>query len=518
MANPLFKTKSIEQLKGEAHGGGETLKRTLNAFNLTTLGVGAIIGAGIFALVGEASQLAGPAIILSFVLAALGCAFAGLCYAEFSSMIPVAGSAYVYAYATMGEIVAFVIGWALTLEYAFGASTVAVGWSGYVVSLLHDFGVTIPAQFTSAAGTRLIDMTALSFENASALGIKQAWVPATDELMANAQKMGIDTAGLAQVTAWFNVPAVIIITLMTWVLVRGISESAKVNNIIVVIKVFVIMTFILAGIWFIKGEHFTPFIPENTGEWGKLGWSGILAGAGTIFFAYIGFDAVSTAAQECKNPEKDMPIGIMASLFICTAIYILVAYVLIGLVPYKQLGVPDPIAVGINAVPQLSWLKIPIKLGAIAGLSSVILVMMLGQSRIFYSMGKDGLLTNRFAQIHPKFKTPYIPTILTGVAAALMSGILPISTLAHLVSLGTLLAFTIVCIGVMILRYTRPEIPRPFKTPLVPVVPILGAIISLALIFSLQRIAQLAGLVWLLVGLVVYFMYGRFNSKLNKPN
>ncbi len=516
MANPLFKTKSIERLKQEAHTGEGGLKRTLNAFNLTALGVGAIIGAGIFTLVGEASQMAGPAIILSFLLAALGCGFAGLCYAEFSSMIPVAGSAYVYAYATLGELVAFVIGWALTLEYAFGASTVAVGWSGYVVSFLKDFGLQIPPEFTSAAGQRLVDIT--DAVKAAAIGIKPGWVPMSEDLTTSALKAGVDLQTLPQVTALFNIPAVLIIGLITIILVRGISESAKVNNVIVIIKTVVILTFIIAGIWFVQADNFVPFIPENTGEFGKLGWSGILAGASTIFFAYIGFDAVSTAAQECKNPEKDMPIGILSSLLICTIIYVLVAYVLIGLVPYKQLGVPDPIAVGINAVPQLAFLKPFIKIGAIAGLTSVILVMMLGQSRIFYSMGKDGLLTSKFAEIHPKFQTPHIPTIITGIGAATLAGLLPIGTLGHMVAFGTLLAFTIVCVGVLILRYTRPEIPRPFKTPLVPVVPVLGALISLGLMYGLSDLAKQISFGWLVLGLIIYFTYSKRHSKLNNPS
>lgn len=419
MSSTLFKTKSIELLKQEANVGEGGLKRTLNAFNLTTLGVGAIIGAGIFTLIGEASQHAGPAIILSFVLAALGCGFAGLCYAEFASMIPVAGSAYVYAYSTLGEFIAFIIGWALTLEYAFGASTVSVGWSGYVVSFLHDFNIVIPPQFTNAAGAHLVHL--VDQAQAFALGVKPGWVPISSALTLAATKAHIDLAALPQVTSYFNVPAVLIIALMSYVLFRGISESAKLNNIIVVIKVVVILTFIVAGYSYVVSDHFHPFfIDHNTGEGTNFlgGLPGLLTGAGTIFFAYIGFDAVSTAAQETKNPEKAMPIGIMASLAICTIIYILVAYVLVGLVPYKQLSVPDPIAVGINAVPSLSWLRLPIKLGAIAGLSSVMLVMMLGQSRIFYSMGKDGLLTSQFAKIHPRFKTPYIPTIVTGIAAA----------------------------------------------------------------------------------------------------
>lgn len=521
MASSLFKTKSIEQLKAEAGASESGLKRTLTAFNLTTLGIGAIIGAGIFSLVGEASQAAGPAIMLSFLLAALGCAFAGLCYAEFAAMIPVAGSAYVYAFATLGEFIAFVIGWALTLEYALGASTVAVSWSGYLVSLLGDFGLILPGALTNSIGTEVV---LISKDIAATLHMKSGWAAINPGLIERIGAAGFDYTSLQKTTALFNLPAVLIIALLTSVLYRGISESAKLNNIIVIIKTVVILVFIFAGIWFVQAEFFTPFIPANPAEFGTynaetpdaggfghLGWTGILAGAGTIFFAYIGFDAVSTAAQETKNPERNMPIGILASLFICTIIYILVAYVLIGLVPYQQLNVPDPIAVGIDSVPSLSWLRTPIKLGALFGLTSVMLVMMLGQSRVFYSMGKDGLLPASFAKIHKKYQSPYIPTIITGVAAATLSGLLPISTLGHMVSFGTLLAFTIVCVGVLVLRYTRPDIKRPFKTPLVPLVPVLGALVSIGLMLALSREAQLFALGWIVLGLFVYFLYGRAN-------
>lgn len=526
MASSLFRTKSIEQLKLEAGVTDGGMKRTLTAFNLTTLGIGAIIGAGIFSLVGTASQAAGPAVILSFVLAALACAFAGLCYAEFAAMIPVAGSAYVYAFATMGEVVAFVIGWALTLEYAFGASTVAVSWSGYLVSFLSDFGLVIPAELTNAAGVNLIQI--INPETATALGTKPGWVPVS-QVAATAKNVGISLEGLPMTKALFNLPAVIIIGVLSAVLYRGISESAKLNNIIVVIKMVVILAFIGAGIWFVNQAFFSPFVPANPNEWGTfnpsspelggfghLGWTGILAGAGTIFFAYIGFDAVSTAAQETINPERNMPIGILASLIICTIVYILVAYVLIGLVPYTSLNVPDPIAVGINVVKELSWLKYPIKLGALAGLTSVMLVMMLGQSRIFYSMGKDALMPRSFSKLHPKFLSPIIPTIVTGIFAATLAGLLPIGTLGHLVSLGTLLAFAIVCVGILVLRKTKPNIPRPFKTPLVPLVPALGAIVSFVLILGLDRMAILAGIGWLVLGLCIYFFFGRRNSQTNR--
>lgn len=524
MANPLFRTKSIESLLAQGQSG--ELKRSLNALNLTFLGVGAIIGAGIFAMVGTASQAAGPAIILSFVLAAVGCAFAGLCYAEFAAMIPVAGSAYVYSYATMGEFVAFVIGWALTLEYALGASTVAVGWSGYVVSFLNDLGVILPGALTNAIGT---DVVLLPKEIALALARRSGWTEFSPALVTEITTAGFDPTTLERTKALFNLPAMLIIAFLTMVLSRGISESAKLNNIIVIVKTLVILVFIFAGIWYVQSELYEPFIPSNPNEWGTfnpakpeeggfghLGWTGILAGAGTIFFAYIGFDAVSTAAQETKNPARDLPIGILASLFICTAIYILVAYVLVGLVPFTRLNVPDPIAVGIDAVKDLAWLRFPIKLGAIMGLTSVMLVMMLGQSRVFYSMGKDGLLPSAFGKIHPKYQTPMLPTIITGVAAALLSGLLPIGTLGHMVSFGTLLAFAIVSLGILILRRTRPDLPRPFRTPWVPFVPIMGVLVSIGLIIGLEGQAKFWATAWILVGLAVYFLYSRHNSVLQK--
>jgi APA family basic amino acid/polyamine antiporter len=470
--------KSITELLEQAEDKRYRLRRALGPLNLISLGIGIIVGAGIFVLTGQAAaQYAGPAIVLSFVISAIGCALTGLCYAEMASMIPIAGSAYTYAYATLGEFFAWIIGWDLLLEYLFGTSTVAVGWSGYMVSFLRDFGIVIPEQLSKSPFV---------------FDAKTGWI---------------------YTGAIINLPAVFIIAVMTLLLVIGIRESAAVNNVMVFIKISVLLLFIGVGVFFIDTDNWKPFIPPNQGEFGYFGWSGILRGAGVIFFAYIGFDAVSTTAQEARNPQRDMPIGILGSLAICTLLYIAVALVLTAIVKYDRLLVPDPIAVAVNSVgPKLFWLRPFIKIGAIAGLSSVILVFMLGQPRIFYSMARDGLLPKWFASVHPRFRTPHITTILTGILAAFFAGLFPIGILGELVSIGTLFAFVIVSVSVLVLRYTRPDIPRAFKTPLVPLVPILGAAISLIQMLSLPRDTWLRLVIWLAIGLLIYLSYGYRHS------
>jgi basic amino acid/polyamine antiporter, APA family len=478
----IFAKKSLSKLMAEASDDQAGLKRTLTRWNLVLLGIGAIIGAGIFVLTGQAAaSYAGPAVVISFVVAGIACAFAGLCYAEFASMIPIAGSAYTYAYATLGEFIAWIIGWDLILEYLFAASTVAVGWSGYVTSFLKDLGVTIPASISSAP---------LAYDTKT-----HAWT---------------------STGALINLPAVLIIAVMSAVLYRGVRGSANINNVIVAIKVTVILLFIIFGAAYVNPENWVPFIPENTGTSGEYGWSGIFRASGVIFFAYIGFDAVSTAAQEAKNPQKDMPWGILGSLVVCTIIYILVGLVMTGMVKYPNLNDPAPVAVAVNAAGEsLQWLRYPIKIGAIAGLSSVILVMLMGQPRIFYSMSKDGLLPPIFSRVHPTYKTPAFSTVMTGIVAALVAGLFPIGLLGELVSIGTLLAFAIVCGGVLVLRYKSPEIERPFKTPFFPVVPILGVLSAFGVMAMLPLDTWLRLIVWMAIGVAIYFMYGKHNSVVN---
>jgi APA family basic amino acid/polyamine antiporter len=504
MSSRLFAKKSIDDLMDQSSDSHTGFKRTLTATNLTTLGIGAIIGAGIFVLTGQAAaQYAGPAIVISFIISGLACAFAGLCYAEFASMIPIAGSAYTYSYATLGEFLAWIIGWDLILEYLFAASTVAVGWGGYVVSFLNDFGIHIPTAYTAATGSVLVNIPNIG------------WQQATANLVSNLHSQGIDINSLPHVTAILNLPAMFIVVVLTLLLVIGIRESANFNNVMVITKVSVIILFIAIGIAFIKNGNWHPFIPKNTGVWGHFGWSGILRGAGVIFFAYIGFDAVSTAAQEAKNPQKHMPIGILGSLSISTVLYILVALVLTGIVSYTALNVADPVAVGVNAMGNgMFWLRPIVKIAAIAGLSSVILVMLMGQPRIFYSMSKDGLLPPVFSKVHPKFRTPYVSTLLTGSVAMVLAGILPISILGELVSIGTLLAFVIVCLSILVLRRTNPGLKRPFRTPFVPVIPILGAVICFVQMAALPLDTWLRLIIWMGIGFIIYFTYGIRKSKL----
>jgi len=481
MAN-LFIRKPLSLLFDEAEKNEYGLKRHLTAWNLILLGVGCVIGAGIFVLTGSAAALyAGPSLVISFILSALGCAFAGLCYAEFASMIPLSGSAYTYGYATMGEFIAWIIGWDLILEYLFGAATVAVGWGGYVVSFLHDFGLEIPTSISSAPFN--IDATNHWFATGSVI----------------------------------NFPAMFIVAVVTTVLVMGIRESAKLNNIIVLIKVAVILLFIGFGFAHINPANWVPFIPENAGTWGHFGWSGILTGAGVIFFAYIGFDAVSTTAQEAVNPKKDLPTGILVSLAICTVLYIAVTLTMTGIVNYKELNVPAPIALAIDqAGSSLLWLRPLVKIGAIAGLTSVVLVLLLGQTRVFFTMSTDGLLWKSFSKVHPKFKTPHITTIVTGVVCGLIAGLFPIGLLGAMVSIGTLLAFVIVSTGIMILRKSEPNAPRAFRTPWVPFVPIMGILVCAAQMASLPFGTWMRLLGWMAVGFLIYFFYGRKHSKVRK--
>jgi APA family basic amino acid/polyamine antiporter len=464
----LFATKPIDVLLAQSEGE-KGLKRSLGPLSLVALGIGAIIGAGIFTLTGvAASTHAGPAMVYSFMLAAVGCAFAGLCYSEFATMIPIAGSAYTYAYATMGELLAWIIGWALVLEYAVGAATVSVSWAATFDSILQSFGIMLP---------RSIVASPFSPQPGS-----------------------------------INLIAVIILFIISGILIRGIQESASVNDFIVVIKVAVVILFIGLGYFFINYKNYHPFLPANTGTFGHFGWSGVLAAAGQIFFAYIGFDAVSTAAQEAKNPKRDMPIGIIGSLLICTVLYILYSMILTGVVNYKDLNVAAPLAVAVDHMKGYPWLGFIMKLGSLCGLTSVMLVMLLGQSRVFYSMSNDRLLPKLFSEVHPKFRTPWKSNLLLMVFVSIGAAFTPIDQLGNLTSIGTLFAFTVVCIGIMVMRKKQPDVPRPFRTPLVPLVPILGIVINLGLMAGLGAITWSAFLIWMAIGLVIYFSYSRHTS------
>lgn len=490
----LWRTKPLNQLLAEAEESEKGLKKTLSSGALVALGIGAIIGAGLFSITGiAAANYAGPGIMISFIIAALGCAFAGLCYAEFASMIPVAGSAYTYSYATMGEFIAWIIGWDLVLEYAVGAATVASSWSGYLGKLFHSFGVNLPEQLL---------MTPFDVSSSGAAGL-------------------------------INLPAVFIVVVMSLVLIKGTSESAWVNTAIVILKVAIVLIFIFVGFKYVKAENLTPLIPENTGKFGEYGWSGIIRAAAVVFCAYIGFDAVSTAAQETKNPKKAMPIGIMGSLLICTVLYIVFAYVMVGVVHYKEFtagGGSDhlaPVAIAIDAmgsvingqmVPEYPWLNTSIIIAILLGYASVILVMLMGQSRVFYSMSHDGLLPKVFSEIHSKFRTPFKSNIFFLVFVSLFAAFIPGRVVGEMTSIGTLFAFILVCIGVLVMRKTQPDAPRAFKTPLVPLVPILGVLTCFGMMAFLPFDTWIRLVIWMMIGLDVYLWRGIKNSFLGKAN
>lgn len=474
--------KPLDILLAEAAETGEgSLKRTLSSFNLVALGIGAIIGAGLFSLTGlAAANNAGPAVTISFIIGAVGCAFAGLCYAEFASMIPIAGSAYTYSYATMGEFMAWIIGWDLVLEYALGAATVSISWSQYLTKFLHYFDITIPPQLTMSPWDApvLVD--------------------------------GVMTSG------YLNLPAVVIVVCLSLLLIRGTQESAFINNMLVILKVAVVLVFIAVGWQFINPSNHTPYIPENTGNFGEFGWSGIIRGAGVVFFAFIGFDAVSTAAQEAKDPKRGMPIGIIGSLIICTILYVLFSHVMTGVANYTEFkGSAAPVAVAIAKTPYV-WLQQAIIVAILAGYTSVILVMLMGQSRVFFTMSKDGLVPKIFSEVHPKFGTPHKSNLFFAVFVSLFAAFVPVAIVGEMVSIGTLFAFILVCIGIIWMRKTNPDTPRPFRTPWVPFVPIAGVVVCFTMMVFLPLDTWMRLGIWMLIGVVIYYAYGKKHSVVRK--
>ncbi|MBI1768817.1 MAG: amino acid permease [Bacteroidetes bacterium] len=472
--------KSIEALQREAADTGTgSLKRSLNSINMIALGIGVIIGAGLFSLTGiAAANHAGPAVTLSFIIAAVGCAFSALCYAEFASMVPVAGSAYTYAYATVGEFFAWVIGWDLVLEYSVGAATVSISWSQYLIRFLNKYNIQLPPQLISSP-----------FES-------------------------VTLADGSTVQGWINLPAVLIIIFITAIIIRGTKGSALYTGIVVALKIGVVIVFIALGWNYINPDNYVPYIPANTGVFGEFGVSGIFRGAGVVFFVFIGFDIIATMAQEAKNPQRTMPVGIIGSLIICTLLFGLFSFVMTGLAHYTEFkNSAAPVAIAIEKTP-FYWMSQIIIMAIIIGYTSVILVDLLGQSRVFFSMSKDGLLPKLFSQVHPKFRTPYKGNILLCIFISLFAGLVPITVVGEMTSIGTLLAFVLVCIGIIVLRKREPNLPRPFKTPWVPVVPILGIITCLVMMFSLPIGTWIRLFVWLVIGLAVYFFYGKKNSKI----
>lgn len=510
----LLIKKTVARIQAESRQS--TLKRTLGKWNLLSLGIGCIIGAGIFVMTGNAAaNHAGPALMISFIFTGIACAFVGLCYAELASVLPISGSAYTYSYVTLGEIFAWVMGWLLVLEYGVASATVAVGWSGYLNSLLLEFGLMLPPELTAATGT--------------IVKIKPAFASLYQAAGYTVDGTTLLNAAGQTIMGTFNLPAFIGIGAVTALLVLGVSESAKINNIIVAIKVTVVVMFVGIGIFYVNPDNWHPFIPENTAP-GVYGWDGIFRAASIIFFAYVGFEAVSTAAQEAKDPQKDMPFGIIGSLIVCTILYMGVSAVLTGAVPFTQLGVPDPMAVAVDAM-GLTWFSYFIKLGAITGLSSVMLVLLYGQTRIFYTMARDGLLPAAFSKTHPRFQTPYINTIVVGIIVALAAGVTPITLLGDLVSLGTLLAFMMVCFSVLYMRKTQPDLERPFRTPFMPFTPVLGMATCGYLVYSIFFASDQTGAIvltesgkevlhytgpYMLFGVIIYAIYGFRNSRLRQ--
>ena len=474
----LFAVRSVDSLVRELETA-PPLNRVLGVGALTAVGLGATIGTGIFILTGTvAAEHSGPALTLSLLVAAIGSAFAAICYAELAAMIPVSGSAYTYTYATLGESVAWIIGWNLSLEYLMSASAVAVGWSEYVINILGDWGITFPQVLTNAP-------------------------------------LGKGPDGhLALTGAIVNLPAVLIILAMGWILYVGVSESSRANAIMVVVKVAVIVVFILAGLAFVDTSNWHPYIPPNNGTFGHFGWSGVLQGAGIIFFSYIGFDSAATTAREARNPQRDLPRAILATLIISSVLYIAMAMVMTGMVPYPQLGAAAPVAVALDAHKELAWLGNLVKLGAIAGMTSVILMSLLGQPRIMLAMADDGLVPPAMRKVHPKYRTPYVATVFTVVGAAFFAGLFPLNILGELISIGILLAFTVVCIGVLVLRYTRPDVPRPFRVPMAPVTCVLGAVVCGGMTYFLPADTWWRLAIWSAIGFSIYGFYGYRHSRL----
>lgn len=483
MAKGLFAKKSIQSLVSEASSSSSGLKRTLGPVNLTAMGIGAIIGAGLFVITGPAAaSYAGPGVLISFVLAAIVCVFSALCYAEFVSMIPISGSAYSYAYASLGEFAAWILGWVLLCEFLFSPTTVASGWSGYFTSLMHDIGWDIPAAW-----------------NASPLGydLVQGWV-STGSIL--------------------NIPAMVIVGVIGIMVALGVQTAAFVNNLLVIVKLGVILLLIICGIAFINWDNLAPLIPENTGVFGQFGWSGVLRGAGVVFFAFIGFDAVATLAQESRNPQKDIPIGMLGSLGISTIAYVLVGIVLLGAVSYTKLGVPGSFGVVVDSFgPSFVWLRYVVKIAILAGLTTVILVMIMGMARILYIMAIDGLLPKAFGKTHPKFKTPFFATIFVTVLMMIMTGTLPVEILGQMTSMSTVLVFAIVALGILILRKKQPDAKRPFKIPCGPLIPVLSILTCLALMAGLPGVTWFQLIIWIVVGLFIYWAYGYRYSVLRHP-